>query len=542
MQTATIIRSQDEIAVAPLSAHGLMSCKTIFLHLPPERLTELALTRGEGVLTDNGTLMCGTGKFTGRSPKDKFIVCDAVTKDKVNWGNVNIPFDPAAFEKLHIKMMQFLENRQVFVRYAYAGAEKKYRRPVMMVTTKAWHNLFCYNLFIRPERTELADFLPEWTVICVPEFSADPSTDGTRGENFTIIDFSRKTILVGGTGYAGEIKKGMFTVLNFLLPVEHDVLPMHCSANTGLEGAAPDTALFFGLSGTGKTTLSADAGRQLIGDDEHGWAPEGIFNLEGGCYAKVVNLSEEREPQIYKAIRPGAVLENTRFHPATATVDFTDITLTENTRTAYPLDYIPNACRVRVSAPPRHVFFLTADAFGVLPPLARLSREQAMFYFLAGYTSKLAGTEMGVNEPVATFSSCFGEAFLPLAPEVYARMLGRKLAAGGAQVWLVNTGWIGGPYGTGTRIPLPYTRALLKAVLDNSLSEARFIPHPVFGVEVPESCGDIPCEILHSEKAWADPAGYQRQAMKLLNSFLANASKFSGIPGLVKEKPTFAVV
>ncbi len=542
MQTATIIRSRDEIAVGPLLGHGLMSCKTIFLHLPPERLTELAVTRGEGVLTDNGTLMCATGKFTGRSPRDKFIVRDAVTKNKVNWGNVNIPFDPGAFEKLRIKMMEFLKNRQVFVRYAYAGAEKKYRRPVMMVTTKAWHNLFCYNLFIRPDASELADFSPEWTVICIPEFFADPLTDGTRQENFTIIDFSRKTILVGGTGYAGEIKKGMFTVLNFLLPVEHDVLPMHCSANTGLDGEMPDTALFFGLSGTGKTTLSADAGRQLIGDDEHGWADEGVFNLEGGCYAKVVNLSAESEPQIYNAIRPGAVLENTRFHPGTTRVDFTDITLTENTRTAYPLDYIPNACRRQVSASPRHVFFLTADAFGVLPPLARLSREQAMFYFLAGYTSKLAGTEVGINEPVATFSSCFGEAFLPLAPDVYARMLGRKLAAGGAQVWLVNTGWIGGPYGTGTRIPLRYTRALLKAVLDNSLDQSGFIPHPVFGVDVPESCGDIPREILHSEKAWADPAAYQRQAMKLLDSFLANASKFSGIPGLIKEKPTFAII
>lgn len=538
MPTATIIRSPGEIAIQPLLENGLMNCKTIFLNLPPARLAELALDRGEGVLTENGTLMCDTGEFTGRSPRDKFIVRDAVTEDKVNWGDVNHPFDAAAFDRLHRKMMDFLEGRQLFVRYAYAGAAKKYREAVLLMTTKAWHSLFCYNLFIRPSVPELADFSPGWKVLCVPEFRADPETDGTRRENFTIIDFSRKTILIGGTGYAGEIKKGIFTVLNFLLPVAHGVLPMHCSANVGNYDGDTRTALFFGLSGTGKTTLSADPDRQLIGDDEHGWADEGVFNLEGGCYAKVVNLSPEHEPQIYGAIRPGAILENTRFYPGTTRVDFSDITLTENTRTAYPLTHITNACPSPTSKPPEHIFFLTADAFGVLPPLARLSREQAMFYFLTGYTSKLAGTEIGINEPVATFSSCFGEAFLPLSPEIYTEMLGERLEATGAQVWLINTGWIGGPYGTGRRIPLPYTRALLKAALSNSLDGVKFLTHPVFGVEVPESCEGVPAEILHSEKAWPDQSAYQRQAMKLLNNFLSNSLKFPDkVPGFREKLP-----
>lgn len=538
MQTATIIRSSDEISISPLKEHGLLSCKTVFLNLPPARLTEFAVSRGEGLLDENGTLVCDTGKFTGRSPKDKFIVCDEVTKDNVNWGSVNIPFGADDFEKLHGKMMDFLREKQVFVRYAYAGADVKYRKPVMIVTTRAWQNLFCYNLFIRPEISELADFSPDWTVLCIPDFQADPATDSTRQENFTIIDFTRKMILIGGTGYAGEIKKGIFTVLNFLLPLEYGVLPMHCSANIGNLGGEPDTALFFGLSGTGKTTLSTDPDRQLIGDDEHGWSDDGVFNFEGGCYAKVVNLSLENEPQIHAAIRSGAILENTRFHPGTDSVDFTNITVTENTRAAYPLTHIPNACKPSLGKPPKHIFFLTADAFGVLPPLSRLTREQAMFYFLTGYTSKLAGTEMGINEPVATFSSCFGAAFLPLAPEVYTRLLGEKLEISGARVWLVNTGWIGGPFGVGNRIPLRYTRALLRAVLDNSLNDAAFVTHPVFGLEVPARCGDVPEKILQSEKSWPDPVAYRRQAMKLLDSFLANAAKFSETTPDFTEKLT----
>ncbi len=529
MQTTTIIRSGEDSSLLPLQQRPLL-CKTVFLNLSPDRLAELAVTRSEGVIAANGALMCDTGVFTGRSPKDRFIVRDSRTRDIIDWGAVNLPFEPDAFEGLRNRMCDFLADKQVFVRYAYAGADPRYRKSLMAVTTKAWHSLFCHNLFLRPDAAELAEFIPEWTLYCVPEFRADPVTDGTRQENFTIIDFTGKTILIGGTGYAGEIKKAMFSVLNFLLPVENGVLPMHCAANRGPKG---DTALFFGLSGTGKTTLSADPERELIGDDEHGWSAEGIFNFEGGCYAKVVNLSLEREPQIFAAIRPGAILENTRFQPDSREIDYTNTTVTENTRAAYPLTHVPGAVLPPAGKAPTQIFFLTADAFGVLPPLSRLTPEQAMFFFLSGYTSKLAGTEMGIVEPTATFSSCFGAAFLPLSPETYTHMLGQRLSAGEAQVWLVNTGWTGGAYGTGRRIPLRYTRALLQAVLNDHLRSTAFVSHSVFEIDVPTSCPGVPPELLLPEQSWSDQAVYRRQAMKLLLAFRENAARFPGITGVL---------
>jgi len=529
MFQATIIRSSDNVPAALIRQLGVSTCRTVFLHLQPTRLVELALARQEGVLTSTGAFMCDTGQFTGRSPKDKFIVHDAYTEHQVDWGDINRPFDADAFGRLHARMLRFLEGKETFVRYAYAGAAAAYRLPIAVVTTKAWQNLFCYNLFIRPTDEELPHFEPSWTVLSVPEFKADPEVDGTRQENFTIVDFSRKMILIGGTGYAGEIKKGIFTVLNFILPVEHGVLPMHCSANVGHQqpDGEPDTALFFGLSGTGKTTLSADPGRRLIGDDEHGWSDDEVFNFEGGCYAKVINLSAEQEPQIYSAIRFGAILENTRFRPNCQEVDYDDCSVTENTRTAYPLTYIANALTPSVAAPPRNVFFLSADAFGVLPPLSKLTPEQAMFYFLSGYTAKLAGTEMGVTEPVATFSACFGAAFLPLAPQRYAQLLGDKLRSSRATVWLVNTGWVGGQYGVGSRIALRYTRALLRAVLNGDLADVPFVTHDVFGVQIPVHCPGVPDELLQPELSWSDPIAYQTQAQDLLKAFQANAAKYS---------------
>ncbi|CCH53053.1 phosphoenolpyruvate carboxykinase (ATP) [Fibrisoma limi BUZ 3] len=529
MLNTTIIRSMDTVTIEPVRQLGLSSCRKVFLHLQPSRLVELALARNEGVLTSTGALMCDTGQFTGRSPKDKFIVRDDTTENQVDWGDINRPFDADAFGRLHTRMLRFLEGKETFVRYAYAGAAAAYRQPIAVVTTKAWQNLFCHNLFIRPTDEELADFEPVWTILSIPEFKADPEVDGTRQANFTIVDVSRKMILIGGTGYAGEIKKGIFTALNFILPVEHGVLSMHCSANVGQQGrdGKPDTALFFGLSGTGKTTLSADPGRQLIGDDEHGWSDEGVFNIEGGCYAKVINLSAGQEPQIYNAIRFGAILENTRFRPNGQEVDYSDGSVTENTRTAYPLNYIDNALIPSVAAPPTTIFFLTADAFGVLPPLSKLTPEQAMFYFLSGYTSKLAGTEMGVTEPVATFSACFGAAFLPLAPERYAQLLGDKLRSSNTTVWLVNTGWVGGPYGIGSRISLRYTRALLRAVLNVDLTDVPVENHDVFGVQIPVSCPDVPAELLRPELSWSDPVAYREQALRLQDAFQVNFSKYA---------------
>jgi phosphoenolpyruvate carboxykinase (ATP) len=444
---------------------GISQAKEVSLNLTPAELVEEALRNGEGTLTDTGALMADTGKFTGRSPKDRFVVKDQNTADSVWWGDINIAFDPEKFDQLHQKVVAYLADKKLYVREAYAGAHPGSRLKLRVANELAWHNLFCNNMFIRPEAGEDTSWDPDFTIICAPGFHADPAVDGTRQSNFAILNFSKKMILIGGTGYAGEMKKGIFGVLNYLLPHEHNTLSMHCSANVGQDG---DTAIFFGLSGTGKTTLSADPKRGLVGDDEHGWLPgnEGIFNFEGGCYAKVIDLSREKEPEIWDAIRFGAIVENTRFVAGTHTVDYANKSVTENTRTAYPLHFIPNAVEPSVAGVPKNIFFLTADAFGVIPPISKLDKSHAMYHFMSGYTAKVAGTEMGVTEPQTTFSACFGQVFLPLHPTKYAEMLGKKMEEHpDVNVWLINTGWTGGSYGVGSRMKLGYTRAMITAAL-----------------------------------------------------------------------------
>ncbi|TAF63857.1 MAG: phosphoenolpyruvate carboxykinase (ATP) [Cytophagales bacterium] len=507
-----------------LESIGLTKFAQAHWNLSPAELVEIALARKEAVLADNGALMGDTGKFTGRSPKDKFTVKDAKTENTVWWGNVNFAFDSQKFEQLKNKMLASLADKEIYVRDAYAGAHPQYQLRLRVVNTLAWHNLFCYNMFLRPDAEALQNFEPNFTILCIPEFKANPAEDGTTNENFTIIDFSRRTILIGGTGYAGEMKKGIFTVLNYLLPVEHDVLSMHCSANVG---AQDDTAIFFGLSGTGKTTLSADPNRALVGDDEHGWATDKIFNFEGGCYAKVIDLTQEKEPQIWDAIKFGAILENTRFLPNTRTPDYTNKTVTENTRTSYPIHYIDNALPVSLANTPKNIFFLTADAFGVLPPISKLTTGQAMYHFISGYTAKVAGTEVGVVEPQTTFSACFGQAFLPLHPTKYAEMLGKKLKENQVNVWLINTGWTGGSYGVGSRMKLPYTRAMITAALNGDLDKVNFQPHPVFGILMPESCPEVPAEILNPRNTWANKEEYDAKANHLAQEFVKNFEKFA---------------
>lgn len=513
------------------------------LNLPPAALVEHALRRGEGQLTDTGALMCDTGQFTGRSPKDRFIVQDAGTADSVWWGDINLAFNPTQFEQLHQKMVAYLADKEVFVRDAYAGANPDYQLKLRVVNELAWHNLFCYNLFLRPEADTDTSWTPDFSIICAPGFEADPAVDGTRQKNFAIINFTAKLILIGGTAYAGEMKKGIFGVLNYLLPHQHQTLPMHCSANVGAQG---DTAIFFGLSGTGKTTLSTDPARGLIGDDEHGWTPEaGIFNFEGGCYAKVIDLNRAREPEIWDAIRFGAIVENTRFRPGTHTVDFANKSVTENTRTAYPLDFIPNAVVPSVGATPRHIFFLTADAFGVLPPISKLDRSHAMYHFLSGYTAKVAGTEMGILEPQTTFSACFGQVFLPLHPTRYAELLGQKLDENPAvQVWLVNTGWSGGSYGTGQRLKLAHTRTMITAALSGVLSEVNFKTHPIFGLAVPGAVPGVPTEILDPRQTWRDKEAYDRTATDLAEKFIKNFEKYAEFASadILAGAPKIAVV
>ncbi|MFN8355690.1 MAG: phosphoenolpyruvate carboxykinase (ATP) [Spirosomataceae bacterium] len=503
---------------------GLGRLSDVRLQETPDELIEQAILNGEGVLTSTRALMCDTGQFTGRSPQDRFIVQDETTADTVSWGDINIPFDEAKFDALHQKMLTFLENRKVYVRYAYAGANPTYRLNLCVVNTLAWHNLFCYNLFIRPSVAELEHFIPNFTIICVPEFKADPAMDGTRHENFAILNLTKRVILIGGTAYAGEMKKGVFSVLNYLLPVKHNVLSMHCSANMGKAG---DTAIFFGLSGTGKTTLSADPNRKLIGDDEHGWAEDGVFNFEGGCYAKVVNLTRGSEPEIYDAIHYGTILENTRFFPGTDDVNYADQRVTENTRTAYPIHYIENALKGGRGGNPKNIFFLTADAFGVLPPIAKLTKGQAMYHFISGFTSKLAGTEMGIKEPKPTFSACFGAAFMPLHPTRYAELLGEKMTEHQVNVWLINTGWTGGEYGVGSRMKLDYTRAMITAALNGDLDNVNYTQHPIFGVLIPETCPHVPVSVLNPRETWADSAAYDAQALELALSFKKNFEQYA---------------
>jgi phosphoenolpyruvate carboxykinase (ATP) len=514
---------------------GLVRYGAVHENLPPARLVEAAVRRREGMLAGNGALIAKTGKRTGRSPKDRFIVEDDTTRERVEWGAVNKPFSARAFKAILDKATSYLGNLEEFyVVDAYAGADPRYRLNVQVVTEYAWHALFAQQLFRRPTDEELEDFEPDWTVVSVPGFLTEPEEDSTESETFVGLDFSRKVVLIAGTGYAGEIKKSIFSVMNFVLPIEHDVLPMHCSANVGEQD---DVALFFGLSGTGKTTLSAAPERRLIGDDEHGWSDEGIFNFEGGCYAKTIHLSREKELQIYDAIRFGSVLENVSVDRQSRTVNYKDDSITENTRAAYPLEHIGNSVLEGRAGHPNAVLFLTADAFGVLPPISLLSPEQAAYYFLSGYTAKLAGTEADMEVEVeATFSTCFGAPFLPLPPATYSTMLSEKIREHGTRCYLINTGWSGGPFGVGERIDLSATRQMVRVAIKGALDDVETREHPFFGLRVPEEVPDVPTEVLDPRETWDDRDAYDKQARELADLFAENFKKFeSEVDEGVKE-------
>ncbi|MEX2233698.1 MAG: phosphoenolpyruvate carboxykinase (ATP) [Cyclobacteriaceae bacterium] len=494
-------------------------------NLSPEELIEISFANGQAKKTNTGAISVDTGEFTGRSPKDKFIVRDNITESQVWWGNVNASFDAEKFDQLYIKMIRYFEGKEFFVRDCYACADWRYRMDLRIINEYAWSNLFVYNMFLRPDERALKFFNPEWLVLNAPGFRADPKTDGTRQHNFSIIDFKRKIIRVGGSAYTGEIKKSVFSALNFILPHQRNVLPMHCSANAGAKG---DTAIFFGLSGTGKTTLSADPRRKLIGDDEHGWTPDNIiFNFEGGCYAKTIDLSPEKEPEIFHAIKEGALLENVGFKKNSSEVNYEDRSRTENTRVSYPLDHIDNIAIPSLGQNPKNIFFLTCDAYGVLPPISKLTPGQAAFHFISGYTAKVAGTEAGITEPALTFSACFGAPFMPLHPTRYAEMLSKKIQEAQVNVWLVNTGWTGGPYGVGKRMSLSYTRALITAALENQLEKVKYQTHELFGLAMPVNCPGVPAEILNPRNTWKDPDAYDHLANELANAFLKNFEKFS---------------
>lgn len=508
-----------------IDQYGIKNAKVNY-QLSSEALHKETISKGQGTEADNGALAVNTGEFTGRSPMDRFIVKDDVTGDKVWWGDINIPFPADKFDALYNKVTDYLSEKEVYVRDSYACADEDYKLNIRVVNEYPWSNMFAYNMFLRPTEQELAGFDPEWVIINAPGFMADAAVDGTRQHNFAILNFTRKIALIGGTGYTGEIKKGIFSALNFILPVEKNTLPMHCSANVGDNG---ETAIFFGLSGTGKTTLSADPERKLIGDDEHGWTAENtIFNFEGGCYAKVINLSAENEPDIYGAIKPGAILENVVMDE-NGTVDFANTSITQNTRVSYPIHHIDNIKVPSVGKNPKNIFFLTADAFGVLPPISKLTPGQAAYHFISGYTAKVAGTEAGVTEPMPSFSACFGAPFMPLHPTKYAEMLSKKMTAAGVNVWLVNTGWTGGPYGVGSRMKLKYTRAMITAAMDGSLDAANhgnYHVHSVFGLAQPRTCPNVPTEVLSPRGTWNNDEGYYETAHKLAASFKANFKQF----------------
>jgi phosphoenolpyruvate carboxykinase (ATP) len=494
-------------------------------NLSPEELTAIAVENGQAKITSQGAIAIDTGEFTGRSPKDKFTVKDSLTHDAVWWNNFNIPFSTMKFDHLYEKVINHFNHKEFFVRDVSACADPRYKVNIRVITENAWSNLFAYNMFLKPGKKELENFESEWLILCVPSFKANPHEDGTRQHNFSIINFTRKVIMIGGSGYTGEIKKGVFTALNFILPHQKDVLAMHCSANIGKKG---DTAIFFGLSGTGKTTLSADPNRNLIGDDEHGWAPDNtIFNFEGGCYAKAIDLSNEKEPDIFNAIKGGALLENVGFKEGTNEVDFSDATRTENTRVSYPIEHIRNIAKPSIGTNPKNIFFLTCDAFGVLPPIAKLTPGQAAFHFISGYTAKVAGTEAGVTEPTMTFSTCFGAPFMPLHPTRYAEMLSERMKAAGVNVWLVNTGWSGGAYGIGKRMSLKHTRALITAALNGDLDAVEYKKHEIFGVAKPQSCPGVPSEILNPRNTWSDADAYDQKANYLASAFMKNFEKFA---------------
>ncbi|WP_338750811.1 phosphoenolpyruvate carboxykinase (ATP) [Bacillus sp. FJAT-52991] len=495
-------------------------------------LVEKVLTRKEGVLTASGAVRAETGKYTGRSPKDKFIVEEASVKDKIDWGSVNQPISEDVFDKLYNKVVDYLKEKdELFVFKGFAGADTTHRLPIQVINEYAWHNLFAHQLFIRPTAEELKDHQAGFTIVSAPNFKADPAVDGTKSETFIIVSFERRIVLIGGTEYAGEMKKSIFSIMNYLLP-ENDIFSMHCSANVGYEG---DVALFFGLSGTGKTTLSADPNRRLIGDDEHGWSSNGVFNIEGGCYAKCIGLSYEKEPQIFDAIRFGSVLENVVLDEDTRIPDYDNNSLTENTRAAYPLQAIDNIVDPSVAGHPNTIIFLTADAFGILPPISKLTKEQAMYHFLSGYTSKLAGTERGITSPQATFSTCFGSPFLPLEATRYAEMLGKKIDEHNVQVFLVNTGWTGGEYGVGSRMKLAYTRAMVQAALEGELNNVETYTTKTFGLQIPLHVPGVPDDVLIPRKAWANEDEFMTKAAELAGKFRENFKKFSNVPSEISE-------
>ena len=508
-----------------LAAIGITN-QNVHYQLSADELHDITIAKGMGRESDLGALAINTGEFTGRSPMDRYIVKDDMTADKVWWGDINIPFDSNAFDALYDKVIHYLNDKELFVRDAYACAEREYKLDIRVINEYPWSNMFAYNMFLRPTQEELENFDPEWTVINAPGFKANPEIDGTRQHNFSILNFSKKIALIGGTGYTGEIKKGIFSVLNFILPVFRNILPMHCSANVGKAG---DTAIFFGLSGTGKTTLSTDPNRKLIGDDEHGWTNENsVFNFEGGCYAKVINLSKEQEPEIYGAIKKGAILENVIMDDQ-GVVDFTNTSITQNTRVSYPINHIDNIQVPSIGKNVKNIFFLTADAFGVLPPISELTPAQAADHFMCGYIAKVAGTEAGVVEPQPSFSACFGAPFMPLHPAKYGEMLSKKMVESGVDVWLVNTGWTGGPYGVGTRMKLKYTRAMITAALNGELglySYDKYHIHSVFGVAQPRECPGVPTDVLSPRATWNNDEAYYQMAFKLANAFRKNFSQF----------------
>lgn len=517
-----MVNSNQATKSISLEQYGIKNAKVNY-QLSPDELHKITIEKGQGVEANTGALAVNTGEFTGRSPKDRFIVKDDITRDKVWWGNINIPFPPDMFDKLYDKVVHYLSEKEVFVRDSYVCADPNYKMNVRVVNEYPWSNLFAFNMFLRPEENELHGFSPDWLVINAPGFMADPDVDGTRQHNFAILNFTKKIALIGGTGYTGEIKKGIFSALNFVLPVYKNTLPMHCSANVGENG---ETALFFGLSGTGKTTLSADPNRKLIGDDEHGWTAENtIFNFEGGCYAKVINLTEEHEPDIYRAIKKGAILENV-IMDKNGEVDYKDITITQNTRVSYPIYHIDNIQVPSIGHNPKNIFFLTADAFGVLPPISKLTPGQAAYHFISGYTAKVAGTEAGVDEPMPNFSACFGAPFMPLHPTKYAEMLSKKMKDAGVNVWLINTGWTGGPYGIGSRMKLKFTRAMITAALNGELDNVSFEQHPIFGLAMPTTCPNVPDEVLNPKNTWKNAKAYDVQAKELAASFRENFAKF----------------
>ena len=511
-----------------ISKFGINPSK-IFRNLPYEDLVKSAVSRNEGVVNSTGSLSVNTGKYTGRSPDDRFIVLDDVTRDTVDWGKINHQFPTDKFTKILEKMKNFVNNKELFVFDGFVGADKETRLPIRVINDNAWQSLFAGQLFIRPSKEELENHTPEFTVMCINEFETIPEIDGTKSNVFILIDLTRKIVLIGGTRYAGEMKKSMFSVMNFLLP-ERGIFPMHCSANIGKN---QDTALFFGLSGTGKTTLSADPNRNLIGDDEHGWTDTGTFNFEGGCYAKCINLSQEAEPEIWNAIKPGAVLENVVLNDGKP--DYDDNALTENTRVAYPLDYIPGAVIPSVGGHPKVIVFLTADALGVLPPVSRLTKEGAMYHFMSGYTSKLAGTERGIKEPKSVFSECFGAPFMPRPAAVYAKLLGEKINRHNTTVYLINTGWSGGPYGIGARIKIKYSRAMITAALTGELDQVDYRHDELFNLDIPTKVNGVPPEILDPKNTWNDKNSYQNSAKSLAKMFMENFEKFNDVSPEIKN-------